>query len=196
MADGESSVSLDIAAYLGHAASRDLLGVKAPQPFELASMKHGGDRQWRRAMRAIGHEPVAKAACSIAKMALTEYSKNPDSVAEVESQAGMAVESLIAWRNSPNSPESLKAIERNAIGFSLNVNVGGVLRDHSGHRGQSLGRIIGKCASVVLAPENPRYVRWFGEAAESINNDFPVSGEQLCEAIATAFLPFFLLNEH
>lgn len=196
MADGESSVSLDIAAYLGHAASRDLLGVKAPQPFGLASMKHGGDRHWRRAMRAIGHEPVAIAACSIAEMALTEYSKNPDSVAEVESQARMAVESLIAWRNAPISPEARAAVERNAIRFSLNVNVGGLLRDHSGYRGQSLGRIIGKCASVVLAPDNPRYVRWFGEAAESLINDFPVSEEQLCEAIATVFQPFFLINEH
>jgi len=131
MADGECSVSLDIAAYLGHAASRDLLGVKAPQPFGLASMKHGGDRHWRRAMQAIGHEPIAKTACSIAEMALAEYSKNPDSVAEVDSQAKLAVESLSSWRNAPIAPETRTAIDRNAIRFSLNVNVGGVLLDHA-----------------------------------------------------------------
>ena len=196
MADGESSLSLDIAAYLGHTSSRDLLGVKAPLPFGLVSMKHGGDRQWRRAMQAIGHEPVAKAACSIAEMALAAYSKNPDSVAEVESQAKLAVESLSSWRNAPISPETRTAVERNAIRFSLNVNVGGMLRDHSGFRGQSLGRIIGKCASVVLAPENPRYVRWFGEAAESLCKDFRVSEAQICAAIAKAFQPCLFINEH
>ncbi len=196
MADGESSVRLEIAAYLGHAAARDLLGGKAPQPFALASMKLGGDRNWRKAMRAIGHEPVAKAACSIAEMALAEYSKNPDSVSEVESQARMAVESLIAWRNGPIAPETRTAVERNAIRFSLNVNVGGELRDHSGFRGQSVGRIIGKCASVVLAPENPRFVRWFGEAAESLCKDFSVSEEHIGEMIAKVFLPFLMIKQH
>ncbi|MBI1325248.1 hypothetical protein GC170_18950 [bacterium] len=188
-------MSLEIAAYLGHSASRNLLGTKAPEPFELASMKHGGDRHWRMALRAIGHEPVAKAACSIAEIALTEYSKNPDSVSEVDSQARMAVESLIAWRNAPISLETRAAVERNAIRFALNVNVGGVLRDHSGYCGQSLGRILGKCASIVLAPENPRYVRWFGEAAESLCMDFPVSEEHLCMTIAKVFQPCFSIDE-
>jgi hypothetical protein len=191
MAAREPSVTPALlAAYLGCVPSSEQPGTQLVQPFRLASMIRGGDRHWRTAMKMIGHEPLGMAACAVAELALAEYSKSPDAGPEVASQAILAVESLVEWQNAPDSPIGRSSVERKSIGFSVSVNVGEHLYEHSGFRARSLGRIVGKCASVVLSPENPRRVRWFGEAAEELCRIFNVPEDQLCIAISTAFHPY------
>jgi hypothetical protein len=146
-------------------------------------------------MHTLGHEPLAMASCALAEMALSEYAKSPDSVSEVESEAILAVKSLAEWKQDPNSALARTAVERNAIGFSVHANVGERLFELAGFRGRSLARIVGKCAGVVLAIENPRHVRWFGEAAEELCQIFQIPEELVCRAIATAFRPYLQLPD-
>ncbi len=181
---------VEIASFLGLAPRLDSPGKRQSRQFGLSSMTRGGDRTWRAAMHSLGHEPLAMAACTLAEMAISEYAKAPDSGSEFESEAILAVKSLSDWKHDPNSAIARTAIERNAIGFAVHVNVGERLFDLAGFRGRSLGRIIGKCASVVLAPENPRYVRWFGEAAEELCHVFHLPEEQFCRAVANVFQPY------
>lgn len=181
---------LVISAYLGMESARASLGPAAPEPFGLASMIRGGDHQWRAAMLCLGHEPVAVAACALAELALEIYSIAPDSSFEVHSKASEAVDSLTEWKMAPGSPSALAAVERNAIGFSVNVSVGECLFDQAGFRGKILGRIVGKCASVVLAPDNSRYVRWFGEAVEFLFNFYGIEEDLICRTVALAFQPY------
>lgn len=191
MATNESdNARLLISSYLGLESSRASLGPLAPKPFGLASMIRGGDRHWRDAMNHLGHEPVAVAACGLAELALATYSIAPDSSFEFHTSAIAAVDSLTEWKMAPGSSAALKTVERNAIGFSVNVSVGERLYDQAGFRGKTLGRIVGKCASVVLSPGNSRYVRWFGEAAESLFNNYRIEEDQICRTVALAFQPY------
>ena len=181
---------LEVAAYLGCQPARASLGAAAPPTFGLPSMRFGGDRRWRRAMRTLGHLPAAVAAVAIAELALDAYRASPDSPPEVESLAREAVGALQAWRCDPHSETLAEGVRVKAGDFCLAVDVGGRLSRETGYRGRALGRVVGSCYSVILAPENPRYVRWLGEAAETTCKALGVPEPRLCAAVAGAMLPF------
>jgi hypothetical protein len=186
------SDSIQLAGYLGHEAARVALGLEAPDGFTLDSMIRGGDRRWRAAMRALGHVAAGTAACSLADLALGAYLAAPDSGPEVTALARAAVASLGRWRESPDSAQARAAVRESGLGFYLAVEVGGPLYGAAGERGRRLGRVVGKCASVVLDHENPRHVRSLGEAASGVS-DFPgVSEDAVRRAVASAMLPFAL----
>lgn len=181
-----------VAAYLGYPPARELLGSESPTVFSLESMRRGGDRCWREAMRAMGHEPVAAAACAIAELALAAYLDKPDSASEVAALAGEAVAALRNWSGDPQSDTLRADVREKAGNFCLAVDVGGRLAEVTGFRGRQLGSVLGKCYSTVLAPDNPRLVRWFGEAAEITCRTLGVPEPSVGRAVSAVLLPFVL----
>lgn len=190
-----TAIASPLAAYLGHLPAQEQLGAKSPKKFSLQSMVRGGDRAWRAAMRVVGHEAAAVAACAVAELGLDAYLKAPDAPAEVEALARDAVAALRSWRMEPQSLDRLAGVSENGKGFCLAVNVGGRLHSVSGWRAQSLGRVVGLCYSVVLAPENRRYVRWLGEAAEATCRLLDVAQTTIIDAVASALLPYAIASE-
>jgi hypothetical protein len=180
------------AAYLGHQPARELLGAKAPATFSLQSMLLGGDRNWRKTMRFLGHKPAGFAACEIARVALEDYLAAPDSPPHVVSLAQDAVYALEAWKKDPQSELAKAGIYDKTASFCLAVDVSGKFRNETGFYGIQLGWVIGRCYSVVLAPENPRHVRWLGQAAEMTCRHFHVSEEDMCQLVAKVMIPFAL----
>ena len=180
------------AAYLGHQPARELLGAKAPATFSLQSMLLGGDRNWRKTMRFLGHKPAAFAACEIASVALEDYLAAPDSSPQVVTLAKDAVRALEVWKKDPQSELAKAGIYDKTESFFLAVEIGGKLRDETGFYGIQLGRVIANCYSVVLAPDNPRYVRWLGQAAEMTCRHFHVSETDICQLVAKVMIPFAL----
>ncbi len=179
-----------VAAYLGHRPAQELLGPASPPTFSLQSMRLGGDRAWRQAMRALGHEPAAVAACAVAELALNAYLTEPDAPAEVEALAREAVAALREWRSERQSERRLADVAEKAGNFCLAVGVGGRLCEASGQRAGWLGRVVGQCYSVVLAPQNRRHVRWLGEAAEGTCRLLGVPEATVWDAVAAALLPY------
>ncbi len=190
-----TAIDSPLAAYLGHLPAQELLGAKSPKKFSLQSMVRGGDRAWRNAMLAVGHEAAAVAACSVAELGLDAYLTAPDAPAEVEALAQDAVAALRSWRMEPRSQERMAEVSEKGKKFSLAVNVGGRLRNVSGWRAQNLGRVVGLCYSVVLAPENRRYVRWLGEAAEATCLLLDGAQTTIIDAVASALLPYAIASE-
>ncbi len=187
--------ALSLAAYLGHLHAQEVLGAKSPKKFSLQSMVHGGDRAWRAAMLAVGHEAAAVAACAVAELGLEAYLTAPDAPSEVEALARDVVAALRSWRMEPRSQDRLAEVSENGKRFCLAVNVGGRLRNVSGWRAQNLGRVVGLCYSVVLAPENRRYVRWLGEAAEATCQLLDGAQTTITDAVASALLPYVITSE-
>lgn len=181
-----------LAAYLGHPAARRLLGAAAPAMGSLGSMRRGGDRPWRNAMRALGHGPTAVAACAVAELALTSYLTAPDAPPEVEALAREAVGALRSWKRGTSSELRRADLSQRGREFCLAVDVCGRLSKESGFRARSLGRVVGRCYSVVLAPETRRHVRWLGEAAEDTCRLLGVPEATVWEAVASALLPYAL----
>jgi hypothetical protein len=95
----------------------------------------------------------------------------------------------------PRSKDRLAEVSENGKKFCLAVNVGGTLHNVSGWRAQNLGRVVGLCYSVVLAPENRRYVRWLGEAAEATCRLLGVAQTTIVDAVASALLPYAIASE-
>lgn len=183
--------SLHLAAYLGHAPSRETLGEAALPRFTLQSMVKGGDKLWRLAMKMVGHDAVAAAACTVAEQAYRAYQIAPDAPDDVERMARDAVDAIREWQPQ-SSNESLIRLRSVVENFCLSVNVGGAARDISGFHMQSLGHVVGLCHSVIAAPENPRYVRWLGEAAEVASRALHADPTALESAIAAALLGTFI----
>ncbi|HLJ91618.1 MAG TPA: hypothetical protein VKU02_00360, partial [Gemmataceae bacterium] len=183
---------LALAAYLGHQPARRLLGPASPPMGTLQSMRLGGDRPWRKAIRALGHEPAAVAACAIAELALRAYLAAPDAPLEVEALARDAVGALQSWRRDTRSELRRAEVAERGAGFCLAVDVGGRFSKERGFRASSLSRVVGRCYSVVLAPETRRHVRWLGEAADETCRLLDVPGATVWEAVAAALLPYVL----
>ncbi len=179
---------LILAAYLGEPSSRAALGADVPEVFSLGSMVRGGDRRWRAVMRQLGHGPAAEAACAVAELALSAYLAAPDSGSEVAGLARAAVAALGRWREGADPAQALAVVREDGLGFALAVDVGGRLSRVTGERGRQLGRVVGKCVSVILAPANPRYVRWLGEAADGAHAGLGVAEDVICRAVARALL--------
>jgi hypothetical protein len=184
-----------LAAYLGHRPAKELLGSASPKAFSLQSMRHGGDRAWRNAMRALGHESAAVAACAVAELALNAYLNAPDAPLEVEALAREAVAALHGWRKERQSERRLADVAEKGRNSCLAVDVGGRLGDASGPRARWLGRVVGWCYGVVLAAQNRRHVRWLGEAAEGTCRLLNVPEAAMCNAMAAALLPYALAGE-
>jgi hypothetical protein len=190
-----TAIASPLVAYLGHLPARELLGAKSPQKFSMQSMVRGGDRAWRDAMQVVGHEAVAVAACAVAELGIDAYLTAPDAPAEVEALARDAVAALRSWRSEPRSQDRLAEVSENGKRFCLAVKVGGRPHNVSGWRAQNLGGVVGLCYSVVLAPENRRYVRWLGEAAEATCRLLGVSQTTIVDAVASALLPYAIASE-
>src|SRR5262249_15607785 len=133
-----------LAAYLGHRPARGLLGAASPPIGSFQSMQLGGDRHWRNAMRALGHEPAAVARCAIAELALAAYLTAPDAPPEVEALAREAVGALQLWKRDTASEVRRADVAERGGDFSLAVDVGGRLSKESGFRARSLGRVVGR----------------------------------------------------
>ena len=181
---------MEIAAYLGHEPSREILGADAPTLFSFDALQRGGDRSWRRVMQTLGHYPVAVCACAIATLAWDAYQQAQDADAEVAALAKPLVDALQKWQQEPHSVETIEQIRRTGTEFCLTVNVGGGWYHKAGYAGQALGRALGLCYSVALAPENPRYVRWLGEAVEILRDASHLREDRLCRKITASLLPF------
>lgn len=178
-----------IAAYLGYQPARERLGIDAPPPFSLEAMRRGGDRNWRRAMQTLGHQAAAASACAVAELALTAYQALPEALPEVETLATGLVDALRNWQRAPERTRSRMEVTQKGKDFCLAVDVGGHWHEKAGYLGQSLGRALGRCYSVVLSPENPRYVRWLGEAADITSHALNVPEHTVCEVVAASLLP-------
>jgi hypothetical protein len=190
-----------VAAYLGHEPAMERLKAKAPARFSLRSMHHGGDKNWRRAMRTIGHKPAAFAACEIARTALETYVQHPDppemypqhpeAPGEIGGLAADAVGALISWKDHPQAESVTLLLNERCPAFFLAVNVGGKwwkeFRGDSGlWRGGMLGGIVGDCYSVVMA-DSGLYVRSLGEAAEGLHR-FGLDEQRVCRIISQELL--------
>jgi hypothetical protein len=175
-----------VAAYLGNEPARELLKAKAPPRFSLQSMRHGGDRNWRTAMRIVGRKPAAFAACEIARAALEIYLEHPDSPEEVGRLAADAVGALTSWKDHPQVDLVTLLVKERCLAFFLAVDVGGNLWRKTGAEGHRLGHIVGHCYGVVL-PNNGLYVRSLGEAAENLHR-FGLDEEQICRIISRELL--------
>jgi hypothetical protein len=183
---------LMLAAYLGDGTARGILGSQAPDVFSLGSMLRGGDRPWRALMRELGHEPVAVAACDIAELALAAFIANSESGPEFATLARDAEAALGHWRNNPRSDKARAELQKDTLGFCIAVDVGGQLSSAAGESGRQFGRVLGMCASVVLGPENRRYVRWLGEAAQGTCRLLGVPEDEVCRTVSCALLPYIL----
>lgn len=158
--------------------------------FSLQSMLRGGDRKWRAAMQLIGHEAAADAACDVAGLAFDAYCSKQDANDQVYRLASEAIQALKEWKRIVHSPEANSALNEVANRFFLAVAVGGEFFTASGFRARALGHIIGLCSSVVLAPANPRYVRWLGEAVDQTHRLLNVEESSLKQTISSATLPY------
>ena len=184
-----------LAAYLGHPPARAALGAGAPAVFSLRSMRLGGDRAWRAAMRVLGHAAAADAARAVAGLAADAFAAAPDAPAEVGAFARDAVAALRDWPARPRPEDGLAGLSEECRRFCLAVDVGGELRGVSGPRARSLGRVVGLCWGVVsaagaAADNNRRYVRWLGEAAEAACRLLVVPEGAVTGAVAAALLPY------
>lgn len=128
-------------------------------------------------------------------MALSAYLAAPDSEPEVAELARTAVTALDRWREGTDPTRALADVREVGLGFVLAVDVGGRLFHPAGERGRQLGRVIGKCVNVVLAPENPRHVRSLGEAAEGVCGVLGVAEDTVCRAVTEALVPYVLPGE-
>ncbi|MBL8808915.1 MAG: hypothetical protein JNM43_01960 [Planctomycetaceae bacterium] len=181
--------SLHLAAYLGDEASRAALGAAALAKFSLQSMLRGGDRHWRAAMKLLDRAASEDAACSVAELAFAAYGSNLDSNDAVNRLAKDAMEALRTWQKCRHSLDLSTRLKSTAEKFVLAVQVGGDYFDLSGFQTRAFGMVMGGCYSVIFAGENPRFVRWLGEAADYAHRLLKVDEAILVKEISAALMP-------
>jgi hypothetical protein len=173
-----------VLAYLGDQAARAHWGPKAPPAFTLASMKHGGDRNWRTTCRILSHACVSAMAREVLRLSWEIYQEHPDPNAEIQELARQAVHSALDWNGASTTLVQSLLLEERCARFFLAVDVGGSHFQITSSQAYWLGRLVGDVFSVILGAQSRRYVRSLGDAVEVAMEHFCVPEAAIYSEIA------------